>query len=1062
MVSQGGPRRSHLALRVKSVSTPLALVSILLLSSVALANPAPARSLATAPFGGLRTPSEPSPVAPVPASLPEPGYVWTQLPAPPSAVGGAGAGMVSDLPNDLAFVFGGNNDGTLQNATWEYGLQTSLWGEEITSVAPTPRSDFGFAADSRTGDAFLFGGETDLTTQASDNATWEFNMTTGVWAPIPGPAPPPRQDAAMAIDPVASEALVVGGLNQSYGGQTIIYGDDWLLNLTTLTWTELSFSPGSAPPSLYGSSLTWDSGLDEFLLYGGCSYTCTSQIWTFDPSTQVWQKVGGTTGTPPPGRQGASWSYDPAQQTVLLFGGQDADQAFGTTYAYSPLTNSWAQENLASTPPPSRGNAASAWIDLPTNESLLMSGGMDQGTPLTTDLWELQPTSPLSVRVVASGTGSPLAQAQVAVDGQGPMSVSAQGYLNLTAITPGGTEVEASASGYYGNTTWLWVDPGIAPAPVQVDLDIIPPANLSVRVLDGATHDPLANAQVIVQPQVGGPLAGSTSASGWANFTNVPAGNATVNVTRGADYPESANLSLAPRTDVSLTVNLTSLPVLVLRVFEFNWQNATVPLAGANVTVNGTAVGLTAGGGWLNYTARHGGRIQVNATHSGDAPATGIRNLTTTGMTYLNLTLPHVPPGTWAFTVTSAATGLHLEGVTIAAADALGGASGITNVEGFLNLSLPPGNATAQVSFAGYYTQNLTAVIVSQVNRAQPVSLVPRPHLDVHVLKVLSTGSVPASGVVVDANGTVLGNVGPNGWLNETFHQGATTLSCRSTGFYAVTKSVEVNHTGTLNVTLLLEPLPLATLNVLVDGVPGGGPLPGTLVNLTEDDTGVLVDMLTGSGGLATFEIPGGNDTVAAWLQGYHPAPRQAPFYLAYGLTKTVDLDLYLLPGANVSVHLVNAHTGASIVDGKVEVGTGTTLITTSEGWTNFTDLLPGVTVFTGSAPGYQDNQTTQDLTNYEVLSDLILPLTPSTTKAPSNCTQGPNGTSGPAKNCTPTSSNGTGGLELVPPASNQLGTLLLLPIIFLLACLALLAWRRLTAAGGGGRRPLLVPGDKG
>lgn len=81
-------------------------------------------------------------------------------------------------------------------------------------------------------------------------------------------------------------------------------------------------------------------------------------------------RPGRTGASEPPGRQWASLAYDPAQQDVVLFGGNDSDTVFGDTWTFDGRT--WTERHPA-TSPSARTGAAIAY-DKRTHQLLLFGG----------------------------------------------------------------------------------------------------------------------------------------------------------------------------------------------------------------------------------------------------------------------------------------------------------------------------------------------------------------------------------------------------------------------------------------------------------------------------------------------------------------------------------------------------------------------------------------------------------------------------------------------------------------------------------------------------------------
>jgi hypothetical protein len=132
------------------------------------------------------------------------------------------------------------------------------------AVSPPPRADSIAAYDPANGGQMLvFAGTQDETTSANHlNDLWAFDGTTWKQLQPSGGPPPPRRVPAGAFDPVRRRWVVFGGTIE-----TMDYGDLWLLDLTSLTWTQL---PGIDAPSVRGfASAGYDPGSDSSFVVGG-------------------------------------------------------------------------------------------------------------------------------------------------------------------------------------------------------------------------------------------------------------------------------------------------------------------------------------------------------------------------------------------------------------------------------------------------------------------------------------------------------------------------------------------------------------------------------------------------------------------------------------------------------------------------------------------------------------------------------------------------------------------------------------------------------------------------
>jgi N-acetylneuraminic acid mutarotase len=188
-----------------------------------------------------------------------------------------------------------------------------------------------------------------------------------------------------------------------------------------------------AQPGARDSQSSWTDSSGKFWMFGGVGYdqggvrSELSDVWMFDPGTQLWAAVtgsptGNTTGmygslgvpavgNLPGGRQNAVVWFNASTGKVWLFGGQGYDSAGNLGYLndlwmYDPSSQAWAYEGGSEfisaagvyTSPGSPGgqpgarSTAFSWID--STGRLWLFGGTNSNTPkYLNDLWYYDPTA---------------------------------------------------------------------------------------------------------------------------------------------------------------------------------------------------------------------------------------------------------------------------------------------------------------------------------------------------------------------------------------------------------------------------------------------------------------------------------------------------------------------------------------------------------------------------------------------------------------------------------------------------------------------------------------------
>lgn len=256
---------------------------------------------------------------------------WRRLdiPRPPRRYAAA---MVYDAVRNVVVLFGGITTGSGHlDDTWEYDGTT--WTEVTPATRPPARGAAMMVFDEVRGTAVLFGG----TDSALRDDTWEYDGTT--WTQIvTSTQPGPRSAAAFAWDAGRQRAVLFGGNVQN--------AETWEWNGATGSWTLITTIGGPGPR--FGAAMAYHAPSGKLVMHGGTrSNTVTyADFWQYDGATQTWSQIVGQTA--PPGRLGASMTFDPESEVIVLLGGRPlGGVGLDDAWEYSFTSTLWSNVSPA-------------------------------------------------------------------------------------------------------------------------------------------------------------------------------------------------------------------------------------------------------------------------------------------------------------------------------------------------------------------------------------------------------------------------------------------------------------------------------------------------------------------------------------------------------------------------------------------------------------------------------------------------------------------------------------------------------------------------------------------
>jgi hypothetical protein len=197
-----------------------------------------------------------------------------------------------------------------------------------------------FGGDAATGPKGTFHPEADLWRYDLEGMKWE-QVTAG------GTPPPARWHAAMAIDESGRKAYLFGGAGE---GATAFDARLYQLDLTTREWSALP-AAGDSPPSLQGTTLTFDTAEHALVVAGGLrneppGAAVPGMLWWFGLDAGRWHK---SESAAPLTRRDHVAAYDPETGAHVLLGGQ-VSQKVGNFYEIGDFVKPGARVQLKPQP----------------------------------------------------------------------------------------------------------------------------------------------------------------------------------------------------------------------------------------------------------------------------------------------------------------------------------------------------------------------------------------------------------------------------------------------------------------------------------------------------------------------------------------------------------------------------------------------------------------------------------------------------------------------------------------------------------------------------------------
>jgi N-acetylneuraminic acid mutarotase len=311
--------------------------------------------------------------------------------------------MVYNNQFKKVIVFGGIDpesqswsEAQMQAETWVYDPLVDNWTNMSPLTQPVKRFSHSMVYDSSSDKVLLFGGYdgTDNISPFRIDDTWIYDLSTNTWTEkSPSTKPSARDTHAMAYNSLSDRVILFGG----YGDDSSLFGDTWVYDLFTNTWTNMS--PLIQPSPRYSHSMVYHSLADKIILFGGTSDSSSSfgDTWAYDLSTNTWTSMNPSTS--PTARFQHSMVYDSKSDKVILFGGRDEEtysKVLDDTWVYDLISNNWIQLYPTTSP---NARSEHRMVYEPVSDKVVLFGGKMPLDAAFRDTWicDLVTTAEISI-----------------------------------------------------------------------------------------------------------------------------------------------------------------------------------------------------------------------------------------------------------------------------------------------------------------------------------------------------------------------------------------------------------------------------------------------------------------------------------------------------------------------------------------------------------------------------------------------------------------------------------------------------------------------------------------
>lgn len=258
---------------------------------------------------------------------------------------------------------------------------TGTWTNMMPSTFPPARANHMMAYDFADDVAVMFGGWNGP--YLGD--TWAYSFQNNTWInKSPLGSPSPRERGGMVYATKHDLVMLFGGFDGSK-----MLDETWVYSFKINRWTQRF--PAVSPPRRNNLGMTYDSKHDVVIVFGGGDRQLGTfgDTWAYNITANVWMNM--TPAISPSPRSlstsGLQMVYDESHDAVVLFGGSPIwlSTAVNDTWAYRFETNTWTNL-LPSSAPSARVNSQMAYDSI-NKVTILYGGAPGDQSSLFSDTW---------------------------------------------------------------------------------------------------------------------------------------------------------------------------------------------------------------------------------------------------------------------------------------------------------------------------------------------------------------------------------------------------------------------------------------------------------------------------------------------------------------------------------------------------------------------------------------------------------------------------------------------------------------------------------------------------